>query len=590
MKKYVYGFLASLCVLAFPACSDDDNGGVLSSEAPRIVFSLPADGAMDVRAENGVLVLQITYDQNVKITEDNPLGKVQVLRSEAVVTDITSNEDVVSVTVSGCEDGKNYEIYIPKGVVLAEDGTEAFAVRLSFTADVIPVITVPDQTIAATLSNPDASQEAKELYAYLMENYRTNMISGAMALDAAQGYHSWNHEYADWVESNAGKTPKLNGYDFGHMTSSPANWIDYGDTKPVTEWSDANGIVSCMWHWNVPTSNPNEVAPENMLVWEGTHEVGSWQGLILKGDEGYAALKNVKAGNKIVITFEHSGDANYTKVTLQNVVDWQNLDATSELYTEDLSLTTFVYTVSDQTASLIQNGMQVTGENYTLKKVEIQQDGAVTYGFYVPGGNGGISETPFNAANAVMEGTWENEWIESDMEKLYGYLQLLEDAGIPVIWRPLHEASGAWFWWGAQGPETYKTLWKMMYDYLVKEKGLDNLIWVWTAEKDDDEWYPGDEYVDIVGRDIYDQAEAYEFAAEFATLAGRYPNKMIALSECGNVANISDMWEVGAKWAWFMVWYPGSATGDNSGVTWEQFATTEWWSGAFSQDYVIVRE
>ena len=309
-----------------------------------------------------------------------------------------------------------------------------------------------------------------------------------------------------------------------------------------------------------------------------------------KGDEGYAALKNVKAGNKIVITFEHSGDANYTKVTLQNVVDWQNLDATSELYTEDLSLTTFVYTVSDQTASLIQNGMQVTGENYTLKKVEIQQDGAVTYGFYVPGGNGGISETPFNAANAVMEGTWENEWIESDMEKLYGYLQPLEDAGISVIWRPLHEASGAWFWWGAQGPETYKTLWKMMYDYLVKEKGLDNLIWVWTAEKDDDEWYPGDEYVDIVGRDIYDQAEAYEFAAEFATLAGRYPNKMIALSECGNVANISDMWEAGAKWAWFMVWYPGSATGDNSGVTWEQFATTEWWSGAFSQDYVIARE
>ena len=590
MKKYIYGFLVVFGLLAFPSCSDDDNGGALTSEAPRIVSSLPADGAIDVRAENGVLTLQITYDQNVKITEDKPLEKIQILRSEAAVTAVTAKDKVVSVTVSGCEDGKNYEVYIPKGVVLAEDGTEAYAVRLSFTADVIPVIIVPDQTVAENLSNPNATQEAKDLYGYLKENYRTNMISGAMALDAATGYHSWNYEYAAWVGENAGKTPKLNGYDFGHMTSSPANWIDYSDTDPVTGWRDANGIVSCMWHWNVPTENPEEVVPENVLVWEGTHEVGSWQGLILKGDEGYAALKSVKARDKIVITFEHSGDANYTKVTLQNVVDWQNLDTTSELYTEDLSVTSFVYTVSDQTASLIQNGMQVTGENYTLKKVEIQQDGTVTYGFYAPGGNNGNSETPFNATNAVTEGTWEKEWIETDMEKLYDYLKPLADANVPIIWRPLHEASGAWFWWGAQGAETYKALWKKMYDYLVKEKGLNNLIWVWTAEKDDDDWYPGDEYVDIIGRDIYDQPEAYELAAEYAALAGRFPNKMIALSECGNVANIADMWDAGAKWAWFMVWYPGSSDGTNATVTWEQFAATQWWTNAFGLDYVIARE
>ena len=94
--------------------SDDDNGGALTSEAPRIVSSLPADGAIDVRAENGVLTLQITYDQNVKITEDKPLEKIQILRSEAAVTAVTAKDKVVSVTVSGCEDGKNYEVYIPK--------------------------------------------------------------------------------------------------------------------------------------------------------------------------------------------------------------------------------------------------------------------------------------------------------------------------------------------------------------------------------------------------------------------------------------------------------------------------------------------
>ena len=581
MKKYIYGFLVVFGLLAFPSCSDDDNGGALTSEAPRIVSSLPADGAIDVRAENGVLTLQITYDQNVKITEDKPLEKIQILRSEAAVTAVTAKDKVVSVTVSGCEDGKNYEVYIPKGVVLAEDGTEAYAVRLSFTADVIPVIIVPDQTVAENLSNPNATQEAKDLYGYLKKNYRTNMISGAMALDAATGYHSWNHEYAAWVGENAGKTPKLNGYDFGHMTSSPANWIDYSDTEPVTQWKDANGIVSCMWHWNVPTTDPDKVEDEEIELWSGSENIVNWN---------YISIYESKdlitgAGDKIRMTISdvQSGD----QIAIQK--DWSEFSGTIDLEGGE---TVVDVELTEEMFNQIQscNALTVTGNGYTITKVVVVTKGELTYGFYAPGGNNGNSETPFNATNAVTEGTWEKEWIETDMEKLYDYLKPLADANVPIIWRPLHEASGAWFWWGAQGAETYKALWKKMYDYLVKEKGLNNLIWVWTAEKDDDDWYPGDEYVDIIGRDIYDQPEAYELAAEYAALAGRFPNKMIALSECGNVANIADMWDAGAKWAWFMVWYPGSADGTNATVTWEQFATTQWWVNAFGLDYVIARE
>ena len=82
-----------------------------------------------------------------------------------------------------------------------------------------------------------------------------------------------------------------------------------------------------------------------------------------------------------------------------------------------------------------------------------------------------------------------------------GYLKLLHDANIPVIWRPLHEAAGGWFWWG-KNADSFKKLWIQMFDYF-KAQGLNNLIWVWTSETGDADWYPGDAYVDIIGRDLY---------------------------------------------------------------------------------------
>lgn len=164
-------------------------------------------------------------------------------------------------------------------------------------------------------------------------------------------------------------------------------------------------------------------------------------------------------------------------------------------------------------------------------------------------------------------------------------MELISDAGIPIIWRPFHEASGGWFWWAAGGAEVYKQLWQMMYEYLVNTRELNNLIWVWTSDSkgNDEEWFPGNEYVDIIGRDLYDVSDVDEFVNEFYNLAEKYPNMMIALTECGSVSNISDMWEAGAKWAWFMPWYPSSI--DN----WEQHATMSWWNDAANADYVKWR-
>jgi mannan endo-1,4-beta-mannosidase len=197
-----------------------------------------------------------------------------------------------------------------------------------------------------------------------------------------------------------------------------------------------------------------------------------------------------------------------------------------------------------------------------------------------------LSETAFNIDNAFTEGTWEYRTVQADLEKMAGYLKLLHDANIPVIWRPLHEAAGGWFWWG-KNADSFKKLWIQMFDYF-KAQGLNNLIWVWTSETGDADWYPGDAYVDIIGRDLYGN-DAADCASQYQTLINDFGNKMITLSECGyseytdsTVGLLSEQWNAGARWLWFMPWYDS----DNSTTP---HADQTWWEDAMSQDYVIKR-
>src|SRR5690606_20982603 len=121
-----------------------------------------------------------------------------------------------------------------------------------------------------------------------------------------------------------------------------------------------------------------------------------------------------------------------------------------------------------------------------------------------------------------------------DIDTIADELQKFEDAGVPVIWRPLHEAQGGWFWWGDHGPEHFKQLWHLMYDRLTHEHGLDNLIWEFTssaAEGDHLDWYPGDDVVDMIGLDVY-TTESSNMSGPWIDVLEHYNGeKMIALSE-----------------------------------------------------------
>jgi len=178
------------------------------------------------------------------------------------------------------------------------------------------------------------------------------------------------------------------------------------------------------------------------------------------------------------------------------------------------------------------------------------------------------SETSFDLTKAFSNSSytqWNTNSTEyknmiKDIDIIAGYLEELQCAGVTILWRPIHEASGKWFWWGAKGAEPYKQLYKLLFDRLVNYHQIHNLIWVWNSDGTDADWYPGDEYVDVVGRDFYyGDGSTYNHSSlvtDFEALAKQTNGKkLITLAENGAVPYPENMDNDDAMWSWFMPWY-----------------------------------
>lgn len=133
-------------------------------------------------------------------------------------------------------------------------------------------------------------------------------------------------------------------------------------------------------------------------------------------------------------------------------------------------------------------------------------------------------------------------------------LLILQENDVTVLWRPLHEASGGWFWWGAAGADAYKELYILMFNKLTYEYGCNNLIWLWNGQ--DDEWYPGDEYVDIIGTDIYPGEHVYSSQIDkFLQCANvSKERKIVVLSENGCLYDPELAVRDGAMWGFYCTW------------------------------------
>ncbi|KAF1913450.1 mannan endo-1,4-beta-mannosidase-like protein [Ampelomyces quisqualis] len=162
--------------------------------------------------------------------------------------------------------------------------------------------------------------------------------------------------------------------------------------------------------------------------------------------------------------------------------------------------------------------------------------------------------TDFNVEMALADTTNSNyTLLMHDIDTIASQLKKLRDAGVPVLWRPLHEAEGGWFWWGARGPESCKALYRILYKRLTVHHKLNNLIWVWNSVSP--AWYPGDEYVDIVSADTYAQGDHGPISATYNNLLSlTNDTKMIAATEIGSLMDPVQLKAYQADWLYFCVW------------------------------------
>ena len=482
MKAAKLLFSCAILLLA-ASCQKPDNPTDEPAAAPKLVSSDPANGATGLTGD--ALTLVLTFDMNVKCP-----SSASITAGEAKVGKVLAYDKDVKIELSGLERGNSYTVTIPKGTISGFQNNPADEIRISFTMkekDPDPVHSTLNPT--ANLCNPSASQQAKKVYEFLLQQSGKKTLSGTMSGS------SNSNDFADLIYSNVGKYPALTGYDFIFLQYSPTpeswSWkVNYNDISAAREQWNNNGLVSYMWHWNVPTSES---------AWKNGTEKGDYTG----------------------------------------------------------------------------------------------------YAFY-------SDKTAFDIKEALKEGTWQNQFLMKDIEEVASYLKNLRDAGIPVIWRPLHEAAGnynlysdngAWFWWGKGGAEPCKQLWRLLYDQFTNVHGLNNLIWVWTVdatagcEDQYDDWYPGDDVVDIVGVDIYENntdAKTRQFQALVDVTKG---NKLVSVSECGNIPDPDKCFAQGNAWSWFMVWctYDENNNLALSNKDWN-LNTKTWWSTVMASKNVINRE
>lgn len=159
--------------------------------------------------------------------------------------------------------------------------------------------------------------------------------------------------------------------------------------------------------------------------------------------------------------------------------------------------------------------------------------------------------------------TWNKEsetykQLVSDIDEIADMFLGLQEAGVAAIFRPLHEASGKWFWWGTKGGAAFQALYNLVYDEMVGVKGVKNLVWVWNPEyTSDKDWNPGATKYDVISLDIY---EAWDYTTKYtkahAELTTNYgTDKILAVSENGSIPDVSAMKAGNTVWSWWMPWY-----------------------------------
>lgn len=213
----------------------------------------------------------------------------------------------------------------------------------------------------------------------------------------------------------------------------------------------------------------------------------------------------------------------------------------------------------------------------------------------------------------ILPGGTNHEAYKKKLDLFADYVRSLKvgflfKKQIPIIFRPFHEHTGSWFWWGRSHctPEEYKSLWRFSVDYLRNEKQLHNILYCYSTdifqdEADYLEFYPGDEYVDILGMDDYhdlsvkgksgDLVKRLRMLVQMAEVRGKVP----AFSETGQEAIPEERWwtnrllepiksdSIASRIAYMMVWrnarkdhHYGPYPSHQSAADFKRFSEDQW--------------
>ncbi|MCH5303107.1 MAG: hypothetical protein J1E77_09730 [Prevotella sp.] len=386
-------------------------------------------------------------------------------------------EKDVNCTVNGNRSSFKLNLYgeVKVGTFIMDKGDNTIAITPSWTWFNIDYVRIEANTdvvefdISASPVDADATDAARAMYEFLLQNFGTKTISGIMTGDMSSDKGDiTQHDDMRAVHDLSGKFPALVGFDFMNATGKLAadSWAQNYTRSCINLAKDTyrrGGLPAFTWHWRDPS---------------------------------------------------RSTDAFYTSDT--------NMRITSAM-----------------------NG-----------------DGS------------------WNEASPLYKN------LIKDIDTVADYLLELQAEGMACIFRPLHEASGGWFWWGREGAAPFRKLYQLIFDEMVRVKGVHNVIWVWNAGADDKDWNPGDERYDVVSADIYNND--YDYSSNYVTfdnlkiLTGG--KKLIALSENGPIPDIDREVEDEAVWSWWMPWY------NTWGGNFVKKTSREEWTKCMNDSRVITLE
>lgn len=171
-----------------------------------------------------------------------------------------------------------------------------------------------------------------------------------------------------------------------------------------------------------------------------------------------------------------------------------------------------------------------------------------------PDGNGDFYTKNFNLAAALADKDGQSyKNILRDIDLAAAEVRKMQDAGVPILWRPLHEAEGAWFWWGMSGKAACIELYRLIYDRFVHHHSLNNIIWVWTSYgvTKGGNWYPGDDVVDLIVWDYPSYVSPGGSWDHYNAIFGT-KGKLFGIGEDGRLFDPALLATQG--WLYFMTW------------------------------------